>query len=58
LLLGLTFGGRNYLTLEKKRDTPSFFVRNREEFAARAFGTGIASLVSALIGYLIGHYLK
>ena len=58
ILVGLSFGGRNYVTLAKRRDAPSFFVRNREEFAARAIGTGIASLVSGLCGYLIGRYLK
>jgi hypothetical protein len=58
ILVGLSFGGRNYVTLEKRRDAPSFFVRNREEFAARALGTGIASLISGLCGYLLGHYLK
>jgi hypothetical protein len=58
ILVGLSFGGRNYVTLEKRRDAPSFFVRNREEFAARAIGTGIASLVSGIFGYLLGRYLK
>jgi hypothetical protein len=58
IFLGFTFGSRNYVTLEKRRDAPSFFFRNREEFAARAVGTGIASLVSGLCGYLIWHYLK
>jgi hypothetical protein len=58
IFLGLSFGVRNYATLEKRRDAPSFFVRNREEFAARAVGTGIASLISGLFGYLVGRYLK
>jgi hypothetical protein len=58
IFFGLSIGGRNYLTLEKRRNAPSFFVRNQEEFAARAVGTGIASLISGLCGYLIGRYLK
>jgi hypothetical protein len=47
-------GPRNYVSLETKRNSASFFRKNWEEFAKHwiiALGTGI-------IGWLIGHYGK
>jgi hypothetical protein len=49
---------QNRLSLEKKLDAPSFFVKNREDFATHAVRTVIACIITLLIGYLLGHYLK
>jgi hypothetical protein len=49
---------KNYLSLETKRNSPSFFVRNREEFAKQATTAAISSIIGGLIGYCIGHFLK
>jgi hypothetical protein len=48
----------NFLSLETKRNSASFFVRNREDFAKHAVITGISSLITGIIGFLIGHFLK
>jgi hypothetical protein len=50
----LTFRIKNYLSLETKRNSPSFFKKNWEDVTKHwiiALGTGI-------IGWLIGHYGK
>jgi hypothetical protein len=44
----------NHLSLETKRNSASFFVRNREEFAKYA----VTAILSGLIGAAIAHYLK
>jgi hypothetical protein len=44
----------NYLSLETKRNSQSFFVRNREDFAKHA----ITVLIAGIIGWAIGHFLK
>jgi hypothetical protein len=49
---------QNYLSLESKRKSASFFVKYREDFARHAVQTVIASVITGIIGYLIGHYLK
>jgi hypothetical protein len=49
---------KNYLSLDTKRNSPSFFVRNREEFAKQATTAAISSIIGGLIGYCIGHFLK
>lgn len=48
----------NYLTLETKRNSASFFVRYREEFAKSAVTSLISALTGGVIGYLLGHFLK
>ena len=44
----------NYLTLATKRNSESFFVRNREDFAKYA----VTAIIGGLIGGAITHYLK
>lgn len=58
LFVGLTVSGMNYLTLEKRRDAPSFFARNKEEFAKQAVTATIGTIIGAIIGFIVGHYLK
>jgi hypothetical protein len=58
LFVGLTVGGMNYVTLEKRRDAPSFFARNKEEFAKQAVTASISTIIGAIIGFIVGHYLK
>jgi hypothetical protein len=52
------FNESNYLNLDTKRNSASFFVRNREEFAKHAVTAGISSVVAGIIGYCIGHFLR
>jgi hypothetical protein len=53
LLIGIA-NGRNQLLLESKLNAPTFFVRNREEFAKHA----VSGVIGGLIGYVFGHFLK
>ncbi len=48
----------NFLSLETKHNSASFFVRNREEFAKHATTATISSIIGGLVGYCIGHFLK
>ncbi len=48
----------NFLSLETKRNSASFFVRNREDFAKHATTATISTLIGGVIGYLIAHFLK
>jgi hypothetical protein len=48
----------NYLSLESRRNSASFFIRNREEFAKHAVTATISTVIGGLAGYIIGHYLK
>ena len=52
--LGTGLSVRNSLSLEYKRNSPSFFVRNREEFAKH----GVTALIGSIVGWLVGHFLK
>lgn len=48
----------NYLVLDTKLESPSFFVRYRDEFARHAITTVISAIVAGIVGYLVGHFLK
>jgi hypothetical protein len=48
----------NYITLETRRNSKTFFVKNSEEFAKYAVTATISSLVGALVGYLLNHCPK
>jgi hypothetical protein len=52
LVMGASAG--NYLSLDTKGNSASFFVRNREDFAKYA----VTAAIGALIGAAITHYLK
>lgn len=49
---------KNYFSLETKRDSASFFVKYREDFAKKAVETTISLLIGGVIGYFIGHFIK
>jgi len=59
-VVSLVYGtfSSNYVSLESRRDSASFFVRNREEFAKHTVTAIISSVIGGLVGYLIGHYLR
>jgi hypothetical protein len=48
----------NRITLEKRANSPSFWVRNREDFAKQAVTAGISALMGGFVGWLIGHFHK
>lgn len=48
----------NYLVLDTRLESPSFFVRYRDEFARHAITTVISAIVAGIVGYLVGHFLK
>ena len=56
-ILGIA-NSQNRLSLEKKLDAPSFFVRNREEFAKHGVISLISVIIGVVVGYFLGHYLK
>jgi hypothetical protein len=62
IFLGFGTSISNYLSLGKKRDSASFFVKYREDFAKQAVSatiTGvIGTAIGSIIGYLIGHFSK
>jgi hypothetical protein len=53
-----TLAINNLITLERKANSPSFWVRNREEFAKYAVTSGISAAFGILVGWLIGHFHK
>jgi hypothetical protein len=52
--VAMGLNSQNFVSLETKRNSASFFVRNWEEFAKHAVTAGI----SGVIGYCIGYFLK
>jgi hypothetical protein len=54
----LMAGPRNYVSIETRRNSKTFFVKNREEFGKHSVTAGISSVIGALVGYLVGHFLK
>ena len=48
----------HYLTLDTRRESPSFFQKYKEDFGKQAVTATISALIGALIGYLFGHFLK
>jgi len=44
--------------LETKLDSPSFFAKNREDFAKHAVTAGIGGTIGLFFGWLLGHFLK
>ena len=60
-IVSLVFGianSRNYLILDTKLNSPSFVVRNREEFAKYVVIALISGAVSFFFGWLLGHLSK
>jgi hypothetical protein len=62
VFLGFAKAIPNYLSLETKRDSPSFFVKYIEDFAKQAVSATIAGVIGtaigAVVGYLVGHFTK
>jgi hypothetical protein len=48
----------NRISLEKRANSPSFWVRNREDFAKHAVTAGMSALIGGFVGWLIGHFHK
>lgn len=48
----------NYLYLETRLNSPSFWSRHRDAFAAHAVTASISALLGGLAGWLACHYLK
>lgn len=49
---------RNYISLEKKLDSQSFWIRNQERFATNAVTALTSAIVAGIVGWLIGHFVK
>jgi hypothetical protein len=49
---------KNYLSLETRRNSVSFFVKYREDFAKHAVTATISGIIGAIFGWLVGHFLK
>jgi hypothetical protein len=58
IFVGWGVSVRTYLSLETKRNSQSFFVRNWEEFAKHAVTSLISVIIGLVVGYLLGRYLK
>jgi hypothetical protein len=54
ILLISTISVRNYVTLEKKRNSPGFFTKNREDLLKDA----IKVVLGGIIGWAIAHFSK
>jgi hypothetical protein len=48
---------RNYLSLETRRDSPSFFMKYREDFAKHGITSVITAVVSGIVGLFFGWLL-
>jgi hypothetical protein len=48
----------NLIVLDRRVDSPSFLVRNRDAFATHAVTATISALIGAIIGWFFGHFLK
>ena len=46
----------NRITLEKRANSPSFWARNREDFAKHAVTSIMTLALGGIIGWLIGHF--
>ena len=49
---------KNYLSLETRRNSASFFVKYREDFAKHAVTATISAIIGAIFGWLVGHFLR
>jgi hypothetical protein len=56
LILAFRIG--NYLTLETRLDSPSFWARHQDAFAAHTVTATISAVVGVVVGWLLGHFLK
>ncbi len=49
---------KNFLTLETRRNSASFFVKYREDFAKHAVTATISGIIGCIVGWVVGHFLK
>ena len=56
--LSVTFNIGNYLTLETKIESPSFWAKHQDAFAAHAVTAAISAVVGGVVVWLVGHFLK
>jgi hypothetical protein len=56
MIAAFTIG--NYLTLETKLNSPSFWAKHQDAFAAHAVTATISAVVGGAVGWLAGHFLK
>ena len=47
---------RNYLTLETRANSPSFFTRNRDEIARQGIVASFSLVVGIIVGLVIAHF--
>ncbi len=48
----------HFLSLDTRLESPSFFLRYKEDFKKQAVTALISSMIGGLVVYLLGHYLK
>jgi hypothetical protein len=60
LVLSLIAGSviQNYLSLETRRNSASFFVRNWEDFAKHGVTATISAIIGGIAGFILGHYFR
>jgi hypothetical protein len=56
LLMAFNIG--NYLTLETRLDSPSFWAKHKDAFATHMVTATISAVVGGIVGWLFGHFLK
>ncbi len=56
--LSVAFNIGNYLTLETKFNSPSFWAKHQDAFAAHAVTATISAVVGGVVVWLVGHFLK
>jgi hypothetical protein len=54
----VAFNISNYVTLETRLDSPSFWAKHQDAFAAHAVTAIISAVVGGAVGWLVGHFLK
>jgi Na+-transporting methylmalonyl-CoA/oxaloacetate decarboxylase gamma subunit len=60
LVLSIVGGGvvKNFLSLETKKNSAPFFVKNWEEFAKQSVTATISAVIGGIVGWFVGHYFK
>jgi hypothetical protein len=61
IVIGATltiFYNANYLTLETKLNSPSFWDRHKDEFAKNAVTSTISAISGLVLGYIVGRFTK
>jgi hypothetical protein len=48
----------NLILLDRRIDSPSFWIRNKDAFATHAVTATIGALIGAIVGWFFGHFIK